>query len=164
MEDFKCINARINFNELFHERLVKFWQRRKKWEVDSASKLREQSGFTVSWKYCLNLCSLRRLKGAGCEEVCTNLFETSSAWPVFKVGVSSVPLKVSCRKRLLRGKQDYQGQILVNCSWHRWTFLWVGQCVLGKIPPRGAFRGTLSLLRSLSDSSMDFYIYIRQNN
>ena len=30
------------------QRLVKFWHRRKKWEVDSASKLREQSGFTVS--------------------------------------------------------------------------------------------------------------------
>ena len=37
-----------------------------------------------------NLCSLRMLKGAGCEEVYTNLFETSSAWQVFKVGVSSV--------------------------------------------------------------------------
>ena len=36
-----------------------------------------------------NLCSLRILKGAGCEEVYTNLFETSSAWQVFKVGVSS---------------------------------------------------------------------------
>ena len=30
------------------QRLVKYWQRRKKWEVDSTSKLREQSGFTVS--------------------------------------------------------------------------------------------------------------------
>ena len=30
------------------QRLVKFWHRRKKWEVDSASKLREQSGSTVS--------------------------------------------------------------------------------------------------------------------
>ena len=30
------------------------------------------------------------LKGAGCEEVYTNLFETSSVWLVFKVGVSSV--------------------------------------------------------------------------
>ena len=60
--------------------LVKFWHRRKKWEVDSASKLREQSGFTVSWKYCLSLCSLKRLKGAGYEEVYTNLFETSSVW------------------------------------------------------------------------------------
>ena len=38
-----------------------------------------------------NLCSLRMLKGAGCEEVYTNLFETSSAWQVFKVGVSSMP-------------------------------------------------------------------------
>ena len=38
-----------------------------------------------------NLCSIRMLKGAGCEEICTNLFETSSAWEVFKVGVSSKP-------------------------------------------------------------------------
>ena len=79
---------RIGFNELFHETL---WQRRKKCEVDSASKQREQGGFTVSWKYCFNLCSLRRLKGAGCEEVYTNLSETSSVWQVLKVGVSNVP-------------------------------------------------------------------------
>ena len=38
-----------------------------------------------------NLCSLRMLKGAVCEEVYTNLFEASSAWQVFKVGVSSKP-------------------------------------------------------------------------
>ena len=72
------------------QRLVKFWQRRKKWEVDSASKLQQQSGLTVSWKYCSNLCSLRRLNGAGCEEVYTNLFETSSVGQVFQVGVSTV--------------------------------------------------------------------------
>ena len=31
------------------QRLVKFWHRRRKWEVNySASKLQEQSGFTVS--------------------------------------------------------------------------------------------------------------------
>ena len=30
------------------QRLVKFWQRRKKCEVNFASKMREQSGFTVS--------------------------------------------------------------------------------------------------------------------
>ena len=36
-----------------------------------------------------NLYSLRMLKRADCEEVYTNLFETSSAWQVFKVGVSS---------------------------------------------------------------------------
>ena len=39
----------------------------------------------------VNLFSLRRLNGAGCEEVYTNLFETSSVWQVFKVGVSNVP-------------------------------------------------------------------------
>ena len=38
-----------------------------------------------------NLCSRRMLKGAGYEEVYANLFETSSAWQVFKVGVSSTP-------------------------------------------------------------------------
>ena len=54
------------------QRLVKFWLCRKKWEVDS------------------NLCSLRRLKGAGCKEFYTNLFETSNVWQVLKVGVSSV--------------------------------------------------------------------------
>ena len=118
------------------QRLVKFWHHRKKLEVDSASKLQEQSGFTVSWKYCLNLCSLRRLKGASWEEVYKHLFETSSVWQVFKVGVSSVPWKVSCRKRLLRSKKDYQGQILVNYSCHGWTFLWVGECVLVKTPQR----------------------------
>ena len=36
-----------------------------------------------------NLCALRMLKGAGCEEGYTNLFETSSTRHVFKVGVSS---------------------------------------------------------------------------
>ena len=35
-----------------------------------------------------NLCSLRMLKGVGCVEVYTNLFETSSASQVFKVGIS----------------------------------------------------------------------------
>ena len=60
----QCQNTRIDFSKLFTrhlQRLVKFWHRRKKWEFDSASKLWEQSGFTVSWKYCLNLCSLRGL-------------------------------------------------------------------------------------------------------
>ena len=90
MEDFSH-SVRIHKSILiayftgYLEGLVKFWQRRKKWEVNSASKLREQSGFTVSWKYCLNLCSLRRLKVAGCREVYKNLFETSSARQVFKV-------------------------------------------------------------------------------
>ena len=42
--------------------VMKFWQRRKKWEVDSISRLQEHSGLIVSWKLCLNLCSLRWLK------------------------------------------------------------------------------------------------------
>ena len=37
-----------------------------------------------------NLSSLRMLKGAGCEEV-YRMFETSSAWQVFEVCVSSKP-------------------------------------------------------------------------
>ena len=53
MEDFSH-SVRIHKSILityftgYLEGLVKFWQRRKKWEVNSASKLREQSGFTVS--------------------------------------------------------------------------------------------------------------------
>ena len=62
-----------------------------------------------------NLCSLRMLKGAGCEEVYTNLFETSSAWQMFKVGVSS---RFPVGRDSLEVKKDYQGQILVNYSCH----------------------------------------------
>ena len=39
--------------------VMKFWQRRKKWEVDSFSRLQEHSRLIVSWKLCLNLCSSR---------------------------------------------------------------------------------------------------------
>ena len=42
--------------------VMKFWQRRKKWEVDYISRLQKHSGLIVSWKLCLNLCSLRWLK------------------------------------------------------------------------------------------------------
>ena len=42
--------------------VIKFWQRRKKWEVDSISRLQEHSELIVSWKLCLNSCSLRWLK------------------------------------------------------------------------------------------------------
>ena len=40
----------------------KFWQRRKKWVVNSDSKLQGRNGFVVSWELWLNLCSLRSLK------------------------------------------------------------------------------------------------------
>ena len=39
--------------------VMKFWQRRKKWEVDSISRLQEHSVLIVSWTLCLNLCSLK---------------------------------------------------------------------------------------------------------
>ena len=100
------------------------------------------------------LCSLRRFKGSGCAEVYTNLFETSSVWQVFNVGVSSVLQTFACEKRLLISKKDYQGQILVMsgwvCSWKNaqgmflavpWVWLW-----------------------PLSDSTMSFYVYIRQKD
>ena len=78
------------------------------------------------------------LKGVGCPEVYTNLFKTSGVWQVFKVGVPNVPYKLFCRKGLLTSKRDYQGQILVNYSCHGCTFVWVGECVLGKMP-KGCF-------------------------
>ena len=135
----QCQNTKIDFNMRLLQRLVKFLQRRKKWEVDSASKLGKQSGFTVSWKSCLNLCSLRRLKGAGCEEVYTNLFETSSVWQVFKVGVSSVPWDSLEVKKIIKVK-----------------FLWIIAATAGRFyewvsvflenRPRDVFCGTLSLV------------------
>ena len=81
MEDF-LYSSKIQGSILmsYFTRLVRFWQRRKKCEVDSASNLREQSGFECPENTVFkNLCSLRMLKGAGCQEVYTNLFETSSA-------------------------------------------------------------------------------------
>ena len=44
------------------QRSIKFLQRRKKCVIDSDSKLQEHSGFKVSWKLWLNLCSLGLLK------------------------------------------------------------------------------------------------------
>ena len=58
-----------------------------------------------------SLCSLRMLKGADCEEVYTNLFETFSAWQMFKVGASS---RFPVGRDSLELKKD-------RC--HGWTFL-----------------------------------------
>ena len=86
MEDF-LYSAKIpesilmSYFTRYLKRLVKFWQRRKKWEVDSASKLWEQSGKSENTVF-KNLCSLRMLKGAGCEKVYTNLFET---WKILEL-------------------------------------------------------------------------------
>ena len=92
MEDFLYSdNTRIDFNELFHEIFTKILAAQKKSEklillLNCQSRVDLECPKNTVFK---NFCSLRMLKGAGCEEVYTNLFETSSAWQVFKVGVSS---------------------------------------------------------------------------
>ena len=55
-----------------------------------------------------NLFSLRMLKEAGCEEVFTNLFETSSAWQVFK-GVFQV-----CLRRFLVGRDSIEVKKIIK--------------------------------------------------
>ena len=118
--------------------LVKFWQRRKKWKVDSTSKLREQSGFTVSWKYCLNLCSLKRLKGLAAKKFTQiylrlPVFGKCLRW-VFQVCFRRFPVG----RDSVETKKIIKVKFFVSCSWHGWTFLWVGECVLGKTP-KGCF-------------------------
>ena len=78
-------------------------------------------------------------KGAGYEEVYTNLFETSSVWQVFKVGVSSVPWDSLEVKKIIKVK-----------------FLWIIAATAGRFyewervfvekHTRYVFRGTLSLV------------------
>ena len=97
MEDF-LYSAKIRESILmsyftrYLQRLVKFWQRRKSESLilllNCESRVDLQCPENTVFK---NLCSLRMLNGAGYEEVNTNFFETSSAWQVFKVGVSSKP-------------------------------------------------------------------------
>ena len=50
-------SLRSSFMRLFLG-VMKSLQRRKKWEVDSIFRLQKHSGLIVSWKLCLNLCSL----------------------------------------------------------------------------------------------------------
>ena len=134
--------SRIDFNDLFHKT---FWQRRKKCEVDSASKLREQRGFIVFWKYCLNLCSLRRLKGAGWEEICTNLLRL----PVFGKCLKWV-FEV-CLRRFTVGRDSLEVKKIIKVK-----FLWIIAATAGRFyewvsvflenRPRDVFCGTLSLV------------------
>ena len=127
------------------KRLVKFWRRRKKWEVDSASKLRQQSGFAVSWKNSLNLCSLRRLKGAGRKEVSQiylrlPVFGKCLKW-VFQV----------CLRRFPVGRDSLEVKKIIKVK-----FLWITAATAGRFyewvsvflekRPRDVFRGTLSLV------------------
>ena len=53
---------------------------------------------------------------------------------VFQVSLRKFPVG----RDSFRSKNDYQGQTLVNYSYHGWTFLCLGECVLGKTP-KGCF-------------------------
>ena len=122
--------------------MLKFWQRRKNWEVDFASKLRQQSGFTVSWKYCLSLCSLRRFKGAGCADVYLRLpvFGKCLKW-VFQV----------CLRRFPVGRDSLEVKKIIKVK-----FLWVTAAEAGRFyewvsvflekHPRDVSRGALSMV------------------
>ena len=129
------------------QRLVKFWQRRKKWEVDSASKLREQSGFKASRKYCLDFCSLRRLKGTGCGEGYTDLFD-------FQCLKSNKSVKWAfqvCFRRFPVRRDSLEVKKIMKVK-----FLWIIAATAGRFyeqvsvflekRPRDVFRGTLSLV------------------
>ena len=147
MKDFLCsVKIResilVSYCTRYLQRLVKFCQRRIKWEVDSASKLRQQCGFSMSWKYCLNVCSLRRVKEVGSKEVYTNLFETSSVWQVFKVGVSSVPWDSLEVKKIIKVKFLWIIAATAGCFYD-----WVSVSL--EKHPRDVFCGTLSLVAVL---------------
>ena len=107
--------------------------------VDSTSKLGEQSGFTVSWKYCLNLCSIRRLRGTGCGEVYTNVFETLK-W-VFQVSIR--------RFRVGRDSLEVKKIMKVKSSWIMVAMagrFYEWESVFLEKHRRYVFRGTLSLV------------------
>ena len=131
-----------NFIELFHKTFTKVgevWGSQKKVGVDSTSKLGEQSGFTVSWKYCLNLCSIRRLRGTGCGEVYTNVFETLK-W-VFQVSIR--------RFRVGRDSLEVKKIMKVKSSWIMVAMagrFYEWESVFLEKHRRYVFRGTLSLV------------------
>ena len=90
---------------------------------DSASRLQEHVGFIVSWKLCINVFSLRWLKGTA--QRLTKIYLRLAAFTKCLKWV----FKVYFRK-LLEGR--YQGQILV-------VSVSVGKC------PNDVSRGNLSV-------------------
>ena len=68
-----------------------------------------------------NLFSLRMFNGAGCEDVCTNLFETSSAWQVFKVWVFQVSLR-----KIPVGRESLEVKKIIKVK-----FLWITAAAAG---------------------------------
>ena len=75
--------------------LEKMWQRIKKWQVSSASRERGYNGFNVSWKLCLNLCSLRWLKPTRRR---VNNFKPERLIPKLLFAVSGIKSKSVLRK------------------------------------------------------------------
>ena len=129
MEDFSYSvkNARIDFNDLFHETFTK---------VSEVLTAQKKLG---SW-FCLNLCSLRKIKGEGkAVQKFTSIYLRLPVFGKCLKWVFQVCFRrFSVGRDSLEVKKDYHRQILVNSSCHGWTFLWVGECVLGKTP-KGCF-------------------------
>ena len=96
------------------------------------------------------------LKGAGCEEVYTNLFETSSVWQVFKVGVSSVPWDSLEVKKIIKVKFLWIIAATTGCFYE-----WVN--VFLEKRPRDVFRGTFSQIL-VPKWFHNGFVYIRQND
>ena len=140
---------------------VKFRQRRKMWEVNSASKLREQKGFTISWNCCLNLCSLRRLRELAVQKF-TQIY---LRFPVFGKCLKWI-LQVYFRRSPV-GKGSLEVKKIVKVK-----FLWIivataegfSEWVSVFLEKRKKERLSWVWLWPLSDSTMDFYIYIGQKD
>ena len=107
-----------------------------------------------------NLCSLRMLKGTGCEEVYTNLFETSSAWQVFKVGVSRSLRRFPEGRDSLEVKKIIKLKFLsISAATMAGRFYeWVG--VFLEKRARDVFCRTFRL-QSQSDSTMALFIFVK---
>ena len=106
---------------IFLRESKKVWRLcRKKWVVDSTSKLQEHNGFKQSWKLCLNLCSLRWLCPS--LSLVSNLIPNGS-WILnieFWIGPSIF------NKEFLKIKNDFAFLVPFNYStWKERVFKWI---------------------------------------
>ena len=81
----------MNYSTRRLQRLVKFWQRRKSEKLILLLNCQSRVDLQCPENSVFKGGLLRRGYLRLCEEVISNLFETSSAWQVFKVSVSSNP-------------------------------------------------------------------------
>ena len=101
--------------------LETFWQRIKRWWMSYASRKQRHNGFNVSWKSCLNLCSLRWLKPT--LRLVNNFNLETSLFPkvVFAVGrINS--LKVLCEILNMKDLDRLRNQIFPfsSCLRQKW--------------------------------------------